>query len=368
MFEGGHGLKLNKKGWVNLACLATGGDGFGGDLLGGGSLKGKKNGSVFNSLDELGTSEFEILNAENTPETVDFFVSNAEGDPDCPSQGFSSIDQAIDALRQGKDLKVGISTGVSASDRAKTILALPSLDSKPEDFRRPGHVFPLMYRNGGVLRRAGHMEASVDLVLLAGLRPVSVLSAIVNEKDGSLARLHYLRKIAEQFSLPIISITDLIRYRRKREKQVNRIAVARLPTKWGLFQAYCYSSNLDGTEHVAFVKRIEQAGRGVLVYLRGHEGRGTGLGPKLLAYNLQDQGHGTVEANLKLGLAADCREYGIGAQVPVLSPITEENRRYLETKRIKMGHIYGSDWPGPIARVVKPIVSNTGIAKEGCKD
>ncbi|KAJ8636912.1 hypothetical protein MRB53_011179 [Persea americana] len=511
----GHGLKMNNKGLVKLACLATGDDGFkGGDLLGGGSLKGNENGSVFKSFDESGTALFGTLSAEITPETIDFFVSDAEGDPDCPSKGFASIEQALNTLRQGKfviavddengddegnlimaasfaspkalafmmrhgsgiisvgmkeedlerlmlplmstgsenedpsaaaytvtvDLKVGVSTGVSASDRARTILALSSLDSKPEDFRRAGHVFPLKYRNGGVLRRAGHTEASVDLVSLAGLRPVSVLSAIVNAEDGSLAGLPYLRVLAGEHSLPIISITDLIRYRRKREKLVERTAIARLPTKWGLFQAYCYRSNLDGTEHVAVVKGdidngqdvlvrvhsecltgdifgsarcdcgnqlalamqlIEQAGRGVLVYLRGHEGRGIGLGQKLHAYNLQDQGHDTVEANLKLGLAADCREYGIGAQilrdvgvrtmclmtnnpakftglkgyglavvgrVPVLSPITDENWRYLEAKRTKMGHVYGSEWPGPIAGSVNPIVNNTDTTNEGQTD
>ncbi|CAF2136951.1 BnaA02g06860D [Brassica napus] len=439
-------------------------------------------------------SFFDHVDAELTPETVDFFVSDAEGDPDCPTQGYSSIELALQSLRQGKfvivvddengdvegnlimsatltspkdiaflikngsgivsvgmkqqdlerlnltlmspemededssaptftitvDAKSGTSTGVSASDRAMTVLTLASLEAKPDDFRRPGHVFPLKYREGGVLRRAGHTEASVDLMILAGLRPVSVLSAILDQEDGSMASLPYMKKLATEHDIPIVSLTDLIRYRRKRDKLVERITVSRLPTKWGLFQAYCYRSKLDGAENIALVKGnigngqdilvrvhsecltgdifgsarcdcgnqlelamqlIEKEGRGVVVYLRGHEGRGIGLGHKLRAYNLQDEGHDTVQANLELGLAIDAREYGIGAQmlrdigvrtmklmtnnpakftglkgyglavvgrVPVVTPITNENRRYMETKRKKMGHIYMSDIDQPL--------------------
>lgn len=451
--------------------------------------------------DESSPAPFVTLEAEITQETLDFFVSDAEGDPDRPSPGYSSIEQALAALRQEKfvlvvddddddggdvegnlvmaashvtptaitfmvkhgsgiisvgmkeedlerlklplmspeneddssapsftvtvDAKVGTSTGVSASDRAKTVLALSSPQSRPGDLRRPGHVFPLKYRNGGVLRRVGHTEASVDLVTLAGLQPVSTLSALVDAEDGSMASLASLKKLALDYSIPIVSITDLIRYRRKREKLVERTAVSRLPTKWGSFMVHCYRSRLDGMEHIAVVKGeigngqdvlvrvhsecltgdifgsrrcdcgnqldlamqlIEKAGRGVLVYLRGHEGRGIGLGHKLQAYNLQDQGHDTVEANLELGFAADAREYGIGAQmlrdvgvhtmrlmtnnpakftglkgyglavvgrVPVLTPITEDNKKYLETKRVKMGHVYGSDLQGPLSEFIE---------------
>ncbi|KAJ6822503.1 putative monofunctional riboflavin biosynthesis protein RIBA 3, chloroplastic isoform X1 [Iris pallida] len=496
-------LGIHSKAQSKFGSYAVGRDGVGGAEFLEGSSKGKDNGSILGRFDGSSIS-FGTVSAEITQETVDFFVSDADGDPDCPSEGYSSIDQAINALREGKfvivvddengdcegdfimaatlanpraiafvirhgsgivsvgmkeedlerlripmmspltevedvsasastvtvDARVGTSTGVSAADRAKTILALSSADSKPGDFRRPGHVFPLKYRDGGVLERAGHTEASVDLVALAGLRSISVLSTILDPEDGSMANSSVLKAMAEEFSLPIVSITDLIRYRRKRENLVDKIAVSRLPTKWGLFQACCYRSLLDGTEHIALVKGdigdgqdvlvrvhsecltgdilgsgrcdcgdqldlalqvIEQAGRGVLVYLRGHEGRGIGLGHKLRAYNLQDRGHDTVEANLELGLAVDSREYGIGAQilrdigvrtmrlmtnnpakfvglkgyglavvgrVPVISPITEENKRYLETKRTKMGHVYGSDLPGNLPELQNPEVDN----------
>ncbi|CAL9771502.1 unnamed protein product [Musa acuminata subsp. burmannicoides] len=332
-----------------------------------------------------------------------------------------------DGTRSFQDAKEGTTTGASARDRAKTVLKLSSPDSKPEDFNRPGHVFPLKYLEGGVLKRAGHAEASVDLAVLAGLPPVGVLCEIVDEDDGSMARLPKLREFAKKQDLKMITIADLVRYRRKRDKLVERASVARLPLKWGSVQGHCYRSLRDGIEHIAMVKgdigdgrdilvrvhsecltgdifgsakcdcgdqlalameMIEKAGRGVVVYLRGHEGRGIGLGNKLRAYNLQDDGRDTVEANEELGLPVDSREYDVGAQilrdlgvrsirlmtnnpakcdglkdygfsiidrVPLLTPINEENRRYLETKRAKMGHIYGSEFNGHLTSIIQRI-------------
>ncbi|AES63488.1 putative GTP cyclohydrolase II, 3,4-dihydroxy-2-butanone-4-phosphate synthase [Medicago truncatula] len=363
-----------------------------------------------------------------TPEAMAFIVKHGTGIV-CVSMNEEDLDRLelplmvdskanADKLRTAftvtVDAKHGTTTGVSAQDRATTVLALASRDSTPADFNRPGHIFPLKYRDGGVLKRAGHTEASADLTILAGLEPVAVLCEIVDD-DGSMARLPKLREFAKRENLKIVSIADLIRYRRKRDQLVERSSAARIPTMWGPFTSYCYKSLLDGIEHIAMVKgdigdgedvlvrvhsecltgdifgsarcdcgnqlalameQIEAAGRGVLVYLRGHEGRGIGLGHKLRAYNLQDDGRDTVEANEELGLPVDSREYGIGAQIlrdlgvqsmklmtnnptkyvglkgygltvsgriPLLTLITSENKRYLETKRTKMGHVYGME-------------------------
>jgi 3,4-dihydroxy 2-butanone 4-phosphate synthase/GTP cyclohydrolase II len=314
---------------------------------------------------------------------------------------------SVDAVRH-------TTTGISAADRAATVSALIDPATRPDDLARPGHIFPLRYREGGVLKRAGHTEAAIDLARLAGCVPAGVLAEVVND-DGSMKRLPDLEVFAEEHGLELISIADLIRYRNHREKLVRRIAEARIPTSHGDFTAYVFESLLDGTEHVALVRgevagksdvlvrvhsecltgdvfgsmrcdcgaqldmalaQVAAAGEGVVVYLRGHEGRGIGLGHKLRAYALQDAGRDTVEANLELGLPADSREYGIGAQVlvdlgittmrlmtnnpsksggiegyglrivervPLQTPPNHENVRYLRAKQEKMGHFLDVD-------------------------
>lgn len=308
------------------------------------------------------------------------------------------------------DGATGVTTGISAKDRARTILTLANPKSKPGDLRRPGHIFPLRYKEGGVLKRAGHTEAAVDLAKLAGLYPAGVLSEIVNP-NGTPAKGQELEEFAKKWGLTLISIADLVRYRRRKEKLVECVSSARLPTRFGEFTAKVYRSKIDQMEHMAIVKgdvkgsghvlvrvhsecltgdvfgsrrcdcgeqldlaleKIAHEGKGVVVYLRGHEGRGIGLGHKLRAYELQDLGRDTVEANIELGFSPDSREYGIGAQiladlglttirlmtnnpakyngltgydlsiverVPLLSKSTEENAKYLKTKKEKMGHL-----------------------------
>jgi 3,4-dihydroxy 2-butanone 4-phosphate synthase / GTP cyclohydrolase II len=358
-----------------------------------------------------------------TPEKIAFILEHTSGficapiegsrcdELDLPLMVVSNTESHRTAFTVTVDYRHGTSTGISAFDRSATIQSLIDPRTRPGDLARPGHILPLRCAEGGVLKRAGHTEAAVDLARMAGLYPAGVLCEIVDAKKMDMARFPELEVFAEKHNLLLISIADIIRYRRRNEKLIRRFSEATIPTDFGDFTCYAFQSIMDGTEHLAFVKgdvagkkdilvrvhsecltgdvfgslrcdcgpqlqdamkMIDDVGTGVVVYLRGHEGRGIGIGHKLRAYNLQEQGVDTVDANTKLGLPVDSREYGIGAQilndlgvttmrlmtnnpskfgglegfgldiverVSMPSRITPENTNYLRTKRDRMGHL-----------------------------
>ncbi len=365
-----------------------------------------------------------ILAAERaTPQNIAFMVKHTSGVVCVPMEGAdldrlalplmtplaANTERMRTAYTISVDAAEGVTTGISAADRARTIRLLADPRTQPGDLARPGHVFPLRYREGGVLRRAGHTEASIDLARLAGLHPSGILAEIVND-DGTMARVPELARFKEQHGLKFCTIQDLIAYRRQREKLVERVETIHLPTDYGDFQLHLYRNRLDDKHHLALVKgtidpavpvpvrvhsecltgdvfgsrrcdcggqlqtalaQIEAAGAGVLVYLR-QEGRGIGLAAKVHAYKLQENGFDTVEANEQLGFAPDLRDYGLGAQilldvgvgkfkfltnnprkvvglegfglemveqVPIISPANPHNEKYLNTKKLKLGHL-----------------------------
>jgi 3,4-dihydroxy 2-butanone 4-phosphate synthase/GTP cyclohydrolase II len=377
---------------------------------------------VVDDADRENEGDFVMAAQHATPEAINFMATHGRGIICMPCERSRLEALHIPLMVAGKegsletafavsiDARGSTTTGTSAYDRAATIRAMCDERTLPEDIQMPGHVFPLRAHDGGVLKRAGHTEASVDLARLAGLFPAGVICEIMHP-DGTMARLPELRRVAEEHRLKIISIAQLIEHRRKREKLVRKVAEAAIPTVYGDFRAHAYESLVDGRVHVAMttgevgdgerilvrvhsecltgdvfhslrcdcgtqlasaLEQIGADGRGVVLYIRGHEGRAIGLTHKLRAYQLQEDGRDTVEANVELGFPPDPRDYGIGAQilydlgvrsmrlltnnpakraglegyglsiaerVPLETRPTRENLSYLRTKREKLGHL-----------------------------
>jgi 3,4-dihydroxy 2-butanone 4-phosphate synthase/GTP cyclohydrolase II len=382
---------------------------------------------VVDDADRENEGDFIMAAERCTAEAVNFMVTHGRGIVCLPVAGWRldelGIGQMVGEDPDGSgtafavsiDYRPQITTGTSASDRAATARAVTDAAVRAEDLQRPGHLFPLRAKDGGVLRRAGHTEAAVDLAMLAGLFPAGVICEVMNE-DGTMARLPELIDVARRHDLKLISIADLIAYRRRNEVLVGRVAEARIPTPHGEFRGAVYESTVDGRAHLALVmgdlgdgedvltrvhsecltgdvfgslrcdcgeqldraiELIGREGRGVILYVRGHEGRAIGIAHKLRAYDLQDRGRDTVEANLELGFQADQRDYGIGAQIlydlgvrsmrlltnnpvklagleghglriaeriPLQTEPTPQNVGYLRVKREKLGHLL--DLPG----------------------
>ncbi|WP_413300535.1 bifunctional 3,4-dihydroxy-2-butanone-4-phosphate synthase/GTP cyclohydrolase II [Bacillus sp. 1P10SD] len=376
---------------------------------------------VCDDEDRENEGDFIALAEKTTPSVINFMVTHGRGLVCVPIE--EELAQKLDLIPMvskntdphGTAFTVSIdhkfsTTGISAYERSATVLSMLDPEAKASDFKRPGHIFPLIAKKGGVLRRTGHTEAAVDLARLCGSKPAGVICEIMNE-DGTMARVPQLRKIADELNLKMITIKDLIEYRNKKDNLVKREVEINLPTEFGTFKAVGYSNLVDDKEHVALVKgeidpdtpvlvrvhsecltgdvfgsyrcdcgpqlhaalsQINQAGNGVLLYMR-QEGRGIGLLNKMRAYKLQEEGYDTVEANEKLGFGADLREYGIGAQilkdlgikkmmlltnnprkikglkgydlevierVPLQMEMRKENANYLRTKHDKLGHMF----------------------------
>ena len=366
-----------------------------------------------------------ILAAEDaTPQKLGFMLRHTSGiiclpivgerldDLELPMMVAKNTDVRRTAFTVSIDAAVGTTTGISASDRALTIQTVLDPNTKPEDLARPGHMYPLRYEPGGVLKRTGHTEAAVDLAKLAGKYPAGVIAEVMND-DGTVAKLPDLERFAKRHDLLIGTIADLIAYRRESEKLVERVVEARIPTSYGTYTGIGFKSLVDDRQHIALVygdigdgeevltrvhsecltgdvfgslrcdcgdqlnwalRHIAEEGRGVVLYIRGHEGRGIGLLHKLAAYNLQDEGLDTVDANVNLGLPVDSRDYGVGAQilydigvrsmrlmtnnptkragiegyglsivdrVPIPIEPNDHNRGYLSTKADRLGHELG---------------------------
>lgn len=376
---------------------------------------------VVDDEDRENEGDFVLAAEKVTPEAINFMALHGRGLICLPMSATRLDELGIPPMTdrntsaQGTAFHVSIgakskiTTGISAADRAQTVQAIVDPGTRPEDISMPGHVFPLRARPGGVLERAGHTEAAVDLATLAGLYPAGVICEIMNP-DGTMARRPALEEVAARFGLKMVTVADLIRYRRRTERLVERIATVKLPTAHGEFVAHAYRSLVDGSILVALtvgdvagkrdvlvrvhsecltgdvfhslrcdcgaqleeaMRRVREAGEGVVLYVVGHEGRGIGLANKLKAYELQEQGHDTVEANAALGFPADLRDYGIGAQVlvdlgltsmrlmtnnpmkivglqgygltvseqvPLQGGCLPENIEYLRTKREKLSH------------------------------
>jgi 3,4-dihydroxy 2-butanone 4-phosphate synthase/GTP cyclohydrolase II len=376
---------------------------------------------VVDDEDRENEGDFVTAARNATPEVVNFMATHGRGlictpltEERCEQLGLDLMVQDNTALHETPftvsiDLRGhGTTTGISASDRSKTIKALIDPATRPADLGRPGHIFPLKARNGGVLRRTGHTEATVDLARLAGMEPAGVLVEIMNA-DGTMARLPELREVAKRFDLKLISIEDLVAYRMRTERSVERVVEVNMPTEHGNFRLIAYKQKDTGEEHLALVKgtweqdepvlvrvhsscltgdifgscrcdcgpqlhaameMVEHEGKGVVLYMQ-QEGRGIGLMNKLKAYKLQENGADTVEANQMLGFDMDARDYGVGAQIlhdlgirrmklltnnprkrtgligygleiveniPIQIAPNEHNRKYLLTKKLKMGH------------------------------